>query len=60
MENNQIGAFLCYAGRGGSAFIDRELYMPKAWTDDRVRCEAAGIPGSVEFATKPRLARSMP
>ena len=44
IENSQIGVFLCYAGRGGSAFIDRELYVPKAWTDDRVRCEAAGIP----------------
>ncbi len=51
--------FLCYAGRGGSAFIDRELYVPKAWTEERVCCEAAGIPGSVEFATKPQLARSM-
>lgn len=59
IENSQIGVFLCYAGRGGSAFIDRELYVPKAWTDDRVRCEAAGIPGAVEFATKPQLARSM-
>ncbi|QPQ89116.1 IS701 family transposase (plasmid) [Burkholderia gladioli] len=59
IENSQIGVFLCYAGRGGSAFIDRELYVPKAWTDDRMRCEAAGIPESVEFATKPQLARSM-
>jgi SRSO17 transposase len=33
--------------------------VPKAWTDDRARCEAAGIPESVEFATKPQLARSM-
>lgn len=24
IENSQIGVFLCYAGRGGSAFIDRE------------------------------------
>lgn len=59
IENSQIGVFLCYAGRGGSAFIDRELYVPKAWTDDRMRCKAAGIPEPVEFATKPQLARSM-
>jgi SRSO17 transposase len=32
--NSQIGVFLYYAGIGGSAFIDRELYVPKAWTDD--------------------------
>lgn len=59
IENCQIGVFLCYAGRGASAFIDRELYVPRQWSDDRQRCEAAGIPASVEFATKPRLARQM-
>ncbi|MDB5835425.1 MAG: transposase domain protein [Caballeronia sp.] len=59
IENSQIGVFLCYAGHGGSAFIDRELYVPQAWTDDRARCEAAGIPESVEFATKPQIACSM-
>jgi SRSO17 transposase len=59
IENSQIGVFLCYAGHGGSAFIDRELYVPQAWTDERARCEAAGIPGSVEFATKPQIARNM-
>lgn len=59
IENSQIGVFLCYAGRGGSAFIDRALYVPRQWTDEPARCEAAGIPGSVGFATKPELARRM-
>ncbi|MFM0362307.1 IS701 family transposase [Paraburkholderia sediminicola] len=59
IENGQIGVFLCYGSHGGSAFIDRELYVPNAWTDDRARCEAAGIPGSIEFATKPQIARGM-
>lgn len=59
IENSQIGVFLCYAGDGGSAFIDRELYVPRQWIDDRTRCEAAGIPASVEFDTKPQMARRM-
>ena len=59
IENSQIGVFLCYAGAGGSAFIDRELYLPRSWSEDRARCEAAGIPPSVEFATKPQLAHRM-
>ncbi|MDE9467432.1 IS701 family transposase [Xenorhabdus bovienii] len=59
VENSQIGVFLCYAGQGGHAFIDRALYLPKPWTDDRPRCEAAGIPDAVTFATKPQLARQM-
>ncbi|PHM32286.1 transposase [Xenorhabdus szentirmaii DSM 16338] len=29
VENSQIGVFLCYAGQGGHAFIDRALYLPK-------------------------------
>jgi SRSO17 transposase len=53
-ENCQIGVFLAYASRHGHALIDRELYIPESWTSDRDRCRDAGIPDSVEFATKPR------
>ena len=58
-ENCQIGVFLAYASAHGHALIDRELYLPQSWTDDRDRCRAAGIPDDVEFATKPRLAQAM-
>ncbi|WP_189308835.1 IS701 family transposase, partial [Streptomyces albospinus] len=34
------------------ALIDRELYVPTSWTDDRERCRAAGIGDEVPFATK--------
>src|SRR5579864_6572788 len=49
-ENSQIGVFLLYASSKGAAFIDRALYLPEEWTQDRVRCREAGIPGEVEFA----------
>jgi hypothetical protein len=39
--------------------LDRELYLPKAWTSDRPRCARAGIPPPRPFATKPELARQM-
>ena len=39
--------------------IDRELYLPKAWTEDRPRCRDAGIDDSIGFATKPELAQRM-
>jgi SRSO17 transposase len=58
-ENCQIGVFLAYASARGHALIDRELYLPQSWTDDRDRCRAAGIPDDVGFATKPRLAQAM-
>ena len=43
----------------GHGVIDRELYLPKDWTDDPDRCQAAGIPDQVGFATKPALAKAM-
>jgi len=58
-ENAQVAVYLSYAGRGGHALIDRELYLPKLWTDDPARCRAAGIPAEVKFATKAALARKM-
>jgi SRSO17 transposase len=58
-DNCQIGVFLCYATGKGRALIDRELYLPVSWTDDRVRCRSAAIPDEVGFATKPRQARAM-
>jgi SRSO17 transposase len=58
-ENCQIGTFLCYASSKGRALIDRELYVPVSWTNDRDRCRAAAIPDTVEFATKPVHARMM-
>lgn len=59
IENCQIGVFLAYRGKQGHALIDRQLYLPKAWADDRDRCREAGVPEDVEFATKPALARRM-
>lgn len=59
IENCQIGVFLAYATSKGHTLIDRELYLPQAWIDDRSRCREAHIPDEVEFATKPQLARQM-
>jgi SRSO17 transposase len=58
-ENCQIGTFLAYASVHGHALIDRELYLPESWIVDRDRCQAAGIPDEVGFATKPRQLMAM-
>ena len=58
-ENCQVAVFLAYAGDGGRAFLDRALYLPKAWADDRDRRAEAGVPEAVRFATKGALARAM-
>ncbi len=59
ITNCQIGVFAAYVSQHGHAFIDRALYLPKAWTGDRERMEKAHVPATVGFATKPGLALSM-
>jgi SRSO17 transposase len=58
-ENCQVGVFLCYATKKGSAFLDRELYLSEEWAEDAQRTEKAGVPEEVAFASKPRLAHRM-
>jgi SRSO17 transposase len=57
--NCQVGVFLAYASKDGAAFIDRALYLPQEWTEDRDRRTAAGIPEETRFATKIELAQRM-
>jgi SRSO17 transposase len=59
IENCQIGVFLAYASGKGHALVDRELYLPKEWAADPPRRAEAAVPDSVEFRTKPQLARAM-
>jgi SRSO17 transposase len=59
ITNCQIGVFAAYVSRHGHAFIDRALYLPKSWTEDAPRLQAAQVPAEVGFATKPKLAAEM-
>ena len=59
ITNCQIGVFAAYVSRHGHAFIDRALYLPKAWTGDPARMAAAHVPTGTAFATKPALAVQM-
>jgi SRSO17 transposase len=57
--NCQVGVFVAYVSTRGTALVDRELYLPKGWTEDRERCQEAGIPEQVGFACKQQLAAKM-
>ena len=59
VENCQVAVFLSYVSEKGHTLIDRELYLPQRWTDDRERCREANIPETVGFQTKCELARRM-
>ena len=51
--------FLAYSSAKGRTLLDRELYLPQVWADDRERRREAGVPESVGFQTKGQLARQM-
>src|SRR4051812_39230 len=57
ITNCQVGVFTAYVSTKGHAFIDRQLYLPKAWTDNLERLAAVQVPEDVNFA--PQLAVTM-
>ena len=59
ITNCQIGVFASYASCHGHAFIDRTLYIPKAWADDENRRRKAHVPSETAVATKPQLAAAI-
>jgi SRSO17 transposase len=59
IENCQIGVFLTYASEKGHAPIDRRLYMPEEWIEDKERRTGAGVPEELKFQTKPQMGLEM-
>ena len=57
--NCQVGVFLAYSSEKGAAFLDRALYLPRAWTGDSLRRAEAGIPEALLFRNKIGLAEGM-
>jgi SRSO17 transposase len=65
VDNCQVGVFLAYAAQAGYAPLDRRLYLPEDWTDDRARREKCHVPPEIKFQEKWRIAldlldRSLP
>jgi SRSO17 transposase len=56
VENCVTTVFSAYVTAKGQAWADFDVYMPERWAVDPPRRRAAGIPGDLEFATKPQLA----
>jgi SRSO17 transposase len=59
VDNCQIGVFVNYCSARDHTLIDRRLYLPEDWAQDRARREEAGVPPEVVFRTKPELALEM-
>jgi len=44
VENCQVAVFMGYVSSREHALVDTRLYLPKEWTQDKARCEKAGVP----------------
>ena len=55
-ENCQVAVSLTLATAEGSLPLNYRLYLPREWTDDKKRCQAAGVPKAVGFAAKGQIA----
>jgi SRSO17 transposase len=58
-DNCQVAVFANYCSAKGHTFMDRRLFLPEDWANDRARREEAGVPEAVVFRTKPELALEM-
>lgn len=59
LENCQVEVFLAYLSEHGHTLIERRLYLPQSWATDQTKRNKTGVPETITFATKPRLARAM-
>ena len=57
-DNCQVAVSLSVATTHASLPIKYRLYLPQVWSDDRARCEAAGVPRDVAFLSKPQISLS--
>src|ERR1022692_4862735 len=51
-DNCQVGVFLWYAAAQGHAPLDRRLYLPEDWAEDKKRREATYVPKKLKFQHK--------
>jgi SRSO17 transposase len=59
-DNCQVAVFAALARGKSVTLIDTELYLPREWVEDPVRCAAAGVPEDRRvLKTKPALAMEL-
>jgi SRSO17 transposase len=54
--NCQVAVSLSIANHSTSLPVAFRLYLPKAWAEDMVRRDKAGVPREIGFKTKPQIA----
>jgi SRSO17 transposase len=56
VENCIVTVHLAYATPDFHCLLDGDLFLPEGWSDDRQRCQEAGIPDSVVYRPKWQIA----
>jgi SRSO17 transposase len=56
-DNCAVSVHLAYAAPGGfRVLLDGELFLPQDWSQDRARCDKAGIPQTMAYRPKWKIA----
>jgi SRSO17 transposase len=55
VDNCQVGVFLTYVTARGFTLVDRQLYLPKEWAEDRKRRRRTHVPKAVVFQESWRI-----
>jgi len=55
-ENGIVTVHLGISAREFHALLDGDLFLPESWSQDRRRCQAAGIPDEVVYRPKTEIA----
>jgi SRSO17 transposase len=57
VANGQVGVFVSLSDGDQVGLLQGRIYLPKEWTNDKKRCDKAGIPEAEQiYRTKPELA----
>ena len=60
VDNCQVGVYSSLVNHKYATIVNRRLFLPESWTNDRERCLASGVPLEyIQFKTKPELALEM-
>jgi len=55
-DNGIVTVHLAYAADDFHCLLDGELFLPESWSEDRERCQEAGIPEEMTYRPKTEIA----
>ena len=60
IENCQVSVYGAFSTKQYYGLVDCGLFLPESWTNDKNRCEKAGVPlANMVYKSKPKLALEM-